>query len=254
MNTAPERLGAGRSWLFGLSMILWTAFLGGAILPLALASRPPAAVRKVTRLWAKGVLLFARHIAGIDYVVEGRANVPAEPSLILCNHQSAWETIAALVLFPDVAIVAKRELLRIPVFGWYLKHSPMIIIDRAASLESIRMMARESRRALHEGRSVLIFPEGTRTPTDTPIRFKRGVEHLIRALRAPVLPVVHDAGDYWGRAGKARGTITVRMLSPLDGTAPPRLLASRAEEAMNASRPARRSQSLVDPPTRAATR
>lgn len=223
--------------MLGVAMAVWTAFLGGAIAPLLLAGPPPKGVRKVTRLWARGVLALVRRIGGIDHVVEGKANVPQVPCLILCNHQSVWETIAALVLFPEVAIVAKRELLRIPVFGWYLRHSPMIIIDRAASLESIRRMARESARAVAQGRSVLIFPEGTRIDPEAPIRFKRGVEHIVRALAIPVLPVVHDAGRYWRQDGKVRGTIVVRILPPLDGTTPPKHLASRAEAAMNSGRP-----------------
>ena len=229
-----KQLGAGRVFLLAAGMAVWTTLLGGGIVPLLLAGSPPAAVRKVTRLWARGVLAMARRIGGIDHVVEGK--VPAGPCLILCNHQSAWETIAALVLFPDVAIVAKRELLRIPVFGWYLRHSPMIIIDRLAGPESIRRMARETASALHEGRSVLIFPEGTRVTPDELIRFKRGVEHLIRALPVPIVPVVHDAGRYWRRAGKRAGTIIVRILPALDGNAPPVLLARRAEAAMNAAR------------------
>ena len=231
---AREKVGPGRSLLLGLGIALWTAFLGGAIVPLLAAGRPAKGVRSVTRLWARGVLVLVRRIGGIDHVVEGKANLPQVPCLILCNHQSAWETIAALVLFPDVAIVAKRELLGIPVFGWYLRHSPMIIIDRAASLESIRVMARESAGAVAEGRSVLIFPEGTRVDPHKPIRFKRGVEHLLRAVRAPVVPVVHDAGRYWRRDGKVRGTIVVKILPPLDGMAAPKLLARHAEQAMNA--------------------
>jgi len=236
-----KQLGAGRVFLLAAGMAVWTTLLGGGIVPLLLAGSPPAAVRKVTRLWARGVLAMGRRIGGIHHVVEGTA--PEAPCLILCNHQSAWETIAALVLFPDVAIVAKRELLRIPVFGWYLGHSPMIIIDRLAGLESIRTMARETAAALREGRTVLIFPEGTRMTPDEPIRFKRGLEHLLRALPVPLVPVVHDAGRYWRRDGKREGTIVVRILPALDGNAPPALLVRRAEAAMNAARPEAAAQS-----------
>ena len=213
---------------------MWTMILGAAIFPLALAGSPPAQVRKVTRLWARGVLVLLRRTVGIDHVVQGREHIPAGPCLIVCNHQSGWETIAALLLFPDVAIVTKRELLRIPVIGWYLKHSPMIIIDRAASLESIRVMARESQRAVREGRSVLVFPEGTRVAPTAAIRFKRGVEFLSGALQVPVLPVVHNAGCHWSRHGKVPGTIHVGILPPLPASASAAELAGEAEMLMNA--------------------
>jgi len=215
-------------------MAMWTMILGAAIFPLALAGSPPAQVRKVTRLWARGVLALLRWTVGIDHVVQGREHIPAGPCLIVCNHQSGWETIAALLLFPDVAIVTKRELMRVPVIGWYLKHSPMIIIDRAASLESIRGMARESLRTVREGRSVLIFPEGTRVAPAATIRFKRGVEFLIGALHVPVLPVVHDAGCYWSRDGKVPGTIHVKILVQLPARASGAELAGEAEMLMNA--------------------
>lgn len=228
------QLGAGRAFCLAAGMAMWTALFGGGIVPLLLAGNPPAAIRKVTRFWARGVLAMARRITRIDHVVDGKW--PGGPCLILCNHQSAWETIAALVLFPDVAIVAKQELLKIPVFGWYLRHSPMIIIDRAAGPGSIRTMARATAAALNEGRSVLIYPQGTRREHDDPIRFKRGVEHLLRALAVPLVPVVHDAGRYWRRDRKRPGTIFVKILPALDGNAPPALLARRAEAAMNAAR------------------
>ena len=217
-------------------MTLWTVTLGAAIFPLALAGSPTAQVRKVTRLWARGVLALLRQTVGIDHVVQGREHIPDPPCLIVCNHQSGWETIAALLLFPDVAIVAKRELLTIPVIGWYLKRSPMIIIDRAASLQSIRVMARQSQRAVREGRSVLVFPEGTRVAPGAAIRFKRGVEFLIGSLHVPVLPVVHDAGCYWSRHGKVPGTIHVSILPPLPASASAAELAGKAEMSMNAER------------------
>jgi len=235
-GAGPPPASVVRSSLFMAGMALWTGILGAAIFPLALAGSPPAQVRKVTRLWARGVLALLRRTVGIDHVVRGREHMPGSPCLIVCNHQSAWETIAALLIFPDVAIIAKRELLRIPVIGWYLKHSPMIIIDRASGLESIRGMAREGLRAIRQDRSILIFPEGTRVGPATPIRFRRGVEFLLRALRVPVLPVVHDAGRFWTRTGKLPGTIEVKILPPLGSELRAADVAGEAEMLMNAER------------------
>ena len=87
----------------------------------------------MTRFWALGVLFSLRYAVGLDYVEYGRRPSTEQPRLIVSNHQSnMWETFAFLLIFPGVTIIAKRELLRIPVFGWYLKHSPMIIIDRTS--------------------------------------------------------------------------------------------------------------------------
>lgn len=226
-----------RSWAFSSALACWTALLGLFIPLLVVLGSPPRRVRQVSRLWARGTLVLSRCLLGIRHSVKGWENRSVEPSLILCNHQSAWETIAALVLFPDVAIVAKRELLKIPVFGWFLKHSPMIIIDRASSVQSIRAMARESQAVLAAGRSVLIFPEGTRVAPDQTISFRRGIELLLRVVKAPVLPVVHDAGRYWRSDAKAPGTIQVRVLPALDRRRSPSQLVAEAEAQMIQHRP-----------------
>lgn len=171
--------------------------------------------------------------AGIRFAVRGEHNRPDQPCLIVVNHQSPWETVAALVLFPDVAIVAKQELLRIPVMGWFLKHAPMIVIDRERGSKSLRHMAEASRAALAQGRSVLIFPEGTRRPVGSPVKFKRGVEMLYRTLDVAVLPVALDSGRFWRRGpfAKSPGTITVSIL-PLIASGMSAAEFSRAAEAV----------------------
>ena len=119
-----------RSGLFNAYWAGWTALF---ILPLgvlAALGAPARPIRAFTRLWSRGILFGLRAIIGLTYVEEGRARIPSEPCLIVANHQSTWETFAFLALFPDVAIVAKRELLAIPVFAWFLRKSPMILIDR----------------------------------------------------------------------------------------------------------------------------
>ena len=197
--------------------VLWTALFGVAIPVLLSFGSPPGAVRRLSRLWVRGILLLLSGVVGLKYALQGWEYVLNTPTLIIANHQSTWETLAALVLFPDVAIVAKRELLRIPVMGWYLKHSPMIVIDRDEASKALRLMTAQGRAAVAAGRSVLIFPEGTRRPTGEPVKFKRGVELLYRTLGVPVLPVVVNSGCFWplGRALKRPGIITVSCLAPI---------------------------------------
>jgi 1-acyl-sn-glycerol-3-phosphate acyltransferase len=217
--------------------VLWAGWTGvfGLTIPVLLGLRsPPSTVRKLSRVWARGVLVLLAVSTGVRHSVRGASNLPGRPCLIVANHQSTWETIAALVLFPDVAIVAKRELLRIPVMGWYLRRSPMIVIDRDEAGKALREMTTQSRAALADGRPVLIFPEGTRTPVDEPVNFKRGVELLYRTLGVAVAPVALDSGRFWpgGSGLKTPGTITISILPPIAPSLPAAEFARQAETAI----------------------
>lgn len=233
-RTSPRRL---RSLAFDAAWIGWTLLLAAAIPFLWAAGTPPVHVRRVTRLWSRGTLGLLSRIVGLKCLVTGTGNVPAEPCLIVCNHQSTWETVAALHLFSDVAIVAKRELLAIPILGWYLKRSPMIIIDREAGPDAIRGMIKQARAAVGDGRSILIFPEGTRTPAGVPVRFRRGVEQLVRRLAIPLLPVAVDSGRYWRQGQPKRaGAVTVSILSPIRSSLAPADTIRKAETAVDQER------------------
>jgi 1-acyl-sn-glycerol-3-phosphate acyltransferase len=221
------------SLLFDLFFGVWTAPFAVLVVLFWMLGRPRRPIRKATRIWARGVLIGLKGIVGLQYTERGRDKVPAEPCLIIANHQSTWETIAFLVLFPDVAMVAKRELLKIPVFGWFLRNSPMIIIDRDMGVRTLRDMLEQSRAALADRRSVLIFPEGSRKAPLDPITFHRGVELLYAKLETPVLPVAVNSGNFWrpGQPYKRSGTIVVSYLPPI----PPNMPAaefSRAAEAL----------------------
>ena len=197
-----------RSFLFAVYWAAWTTLFLVPLVIFLLSGSPQRPIRRATRLWARGILAGLRGIVGLRYVEEGRQHLPAEPCLIVANHQSTWETLAFLVLVPDVAIVAKRELLSIPVVGWFLRRSPMIIIDRGNGTQALRTMIDEGRAAVAAGRSVLIFPEGTRGGIAAPLRFKRGVELLYGRLGLPVVPVAVNSGLFWpgghGHPGRDR--------------------------------------------------
>jgi 1-acyl-sn-glycerol-3-phosphate acyltransferase len=206
-----------RSGIFDVFWVIWTVLFALAIPFVYLFGLKGDRVRWLARLWVRGTLLGLGAIVGLRYRERGRSNVPHTPCLIVANHQSIWETIAFIVLFPNVCVVAKQELLRIPIFRWYLRHSSMIIIDRETGAKAIRKMAEQSRAALARGRSVLIFPEGTRRRFEEPVEFKRGVEFLYSMLDVPVLPVALNSGRFWGirQPYKRSGVITVSYLSPI---------------------------------------
>jgi len=223
---------------FAGAWALWTLAFGAAIPLLWAVGTPERAVRKIAWLWAKGTLALASAIVGISYAVRGRAHVPDEPCLIICNHQSMWETVASLVLFPEVAVVAKRELLKVPVIGWYLRHSAMIIIDRDSGSQAIRQMLKESRAALAKGRSVLIFPEGTRIPPGRKVAFRRGVELLYAELNVPTVPVAVNSGRFWGAGREAMkdGTIAVSIMPPISPAIGRQQFTALAERLIDAER------------------
>jgi 1-acyl-sn-glycerol-3-phosphate acyltransferase len=226
-----------RSAAFKAFLVLWTLFLAGTM-PWLAWKKDPVTTRRVSRLWAGGLVRGMRVLGGLSYREIGGEHRPATPALYVSNHQSAWETIVFAVLVPDVAIVLKEELYRIPIFGWFLERSPMIAIDRAGGSSSLKKMFREARAAIAEGRSLLIFPEGTRrTPTER-ADFHRGVLLLYKALGVPVVPVAHNAGLYW----KARsftitnGEITVSYLPAIPPGLPDEEFMTRLRDVIYAER------------------
>jgi 1-acyl-sn-glycerol-3-phosphate acyltransferase len=223
-----------RSQLFAGIWTLWTSVFGVVLIGIiALGSRPHM-VRVCTRIWARGVVWLLRVIVGLTHEIDGLQNIPTNPCLIISNHQSAWETIVYLLFFPDVAIVTKKELLRIPIFGAFLKRSPMIPIDRDAGTKALRQMVDEGLRAIQQGRSVLIFPEGTRQAPGTRIEFKRGVELLYAKLDVPLLPVAMNSGEFWfpGNQSKRAGTIRVKILAAIPAGEKPQEAIKAAEYAV----------------------
>jgi 1-acyl-sn-glycerol-3-phosphate acyltransferase len=227
-----------RSKLFDILLALWTGLFAPALAILWLCGSPERGVRVASRLWARGILVSLKWLVGLTYAERGLHNIPDEPCLIIANHQSTWETLAFLILFPDVAIVAKQELLTVPVVSWFLRKSPMILIDREGGSKAIRKMVDESEAALAQGRSVLIFPEGTRKPTSEPIEFKRGAELLYTKLNRMVLPVALNSGHFWGpdRSCKRAGTILVSYLSPIEPGLSGREFTRKAEQLLEAER------------------
>jgi len=220
-----------RSNMFAVLWTLWTAVFGLVLIGVIALGSQPKMVRSCTRLWARGVIFLLKWIVGITHQIEGLDNLPSEPCLIVSNHQSAWETITYLLFFPEVAIITKIELLKIPIFGAFLKRSPMIPIDRDAGTKALRQMVEEGQLALDQGRSILIFPEGTRQAPGTPIEFKRGVELLYSKLNAPLLPVAMNSGLFWlpGNQTKRAGVIRVAILPSVSAGQKPQEAIKAAE-------------------------
>ena len=147
----------------------------------------------------------------------GLEKIPNGPLIVASKHQSMWETFALLQFFEQPLFIVKRELMWIPLFGWYLKKSNMIGIDRAAGGRSLLQMARRAGEAVRRGRQLVIFPEGTRTPVDAVPQYKTGVAQIYVDCGVPCLPVALNSGLFWPRRTFMRypGTLVVEFLDPL---------------------------------------
>ena len=207
-----------RSILFDAAVVILTLVISLSVPFMALFNASSTTVRAVSQVWANGIMFLMKYVVGLDYRVEGREHVPDGPCIIACNHQSLWETAALCVIFPDASIVAKKELRKLPLVGWFLERYPMILVDRSAGRQALRQMVDEARRAVGEGRKVLLFPQGTRQAIDQPMTFQSaGISALYTNLDVSVVPAACNSGLFWGKKTLMMhsGTITLSFLPPI---------------------------------------
>jgi 1-acyl-sn-glycerol-3-phosphate acyltransferase len=168
------------------------------------------ATQGLARLWSRATFFGLRVIAGIDWEIRGAP--PTTPLLVASKHMSMWDTLALWLALPAPAIVLKRELLRIPFYGWFLWRGAAIPIDRGAGASALRGMTARARDALAKGRQVLIFPEGTRKKPGAAPDYKPGVAALYAQLDVPCVPVALNSGVFWRGFTKKPGTIVLEFL------------------------------------------
>jgi len=205
-----------RSCLFAAVQILITPPYSIA----ALCTFPlPALTRyRFVRGWARLMLELAERICGIRYRVLGAEHIPPYPCVVLSKHQSAWETIAFQVIFPPQSQVVKRELLWIPFFGWGLAMVSPIAINRSSGTRALKQMIEQGRDRIKRGFWVIVYPEGTRAVPGTRGKYQAGGAAIAVHAGAPVVPVAHNAGEYWRRHAflKYPGTVTVSIGRAID--------------------------------------
>lgn len=205
-----------RSLLFAAYFWTLTAAMTVLYLP-TLVVGPRSVIVRGMRLWAGLTLRGLALIAGTRVEVRGRAHIPAGGALVASKHMSAWETIMFHLLLEDPALIMKRALLYIPLYGQYAMRVRMIVVDRQGHARTLRRMIADARARLDEGRQIVIFPEGTRTPPGAPPDYKPGVAALYGQLGVACVPVAHNSGLYWEPRGLLRrpGTIVIEFLPPI---------------------------------------
>ncbi len=205
-----------RSILFYILMALVTVIftvVGILILPLNFPLR-----FNIMSRWSAFNLWTLKTICGLGSVIEGLENIPQGPAIIMCKHQSAWETLALQIYFPPQVWILKRELLWIPIYGWGLATMQPIAIDRSSGVRALKDIANQGKERLDKGYWVVIFPEGTRTAPGQKLKYQPGGGLLAEKTGYPVVPVTHNAGHFWPRNSldKKPGTITMKIGPVID--------------------------------------
>jgi 1-acyl-sn-glycerol-3-phosphate acyltransferase len=167
----------------------------------------------LAKQWCRALVVVMRWLPGVSCSIEGLENIPEGPAILLCRHESTWETLAFLALFPRrISFVFKEELLRIPFFGWVLRGLDMVSLNRGSARQAHQAVTQESAERLAKGDVVVIFPEGTRVPRDAPLRMTSGGVRLACAAGVPAVPVVLNAGKVWPAKGWPSGRGQIRVV------------------------------------------
>ncbi len=208
---------AFRSCLFYFGYVLATVLWGGLSVLIAWVLPYRTRFSFIIGCWTRFSLWWLKVTCGIRYEVSGLEHVPADPCVVLCRHESTWETLFLQTLFAPQATLIKRELLRIPFFGWAFALLRPIAIDRRSPRDALKKLIRSGRERLESGIWVVLFPEGTRMAPEQLGRFQAGGAALATATGSPLLVVAHNAGQHWPahRFMKRPGTIQVRIGAPL---------------------------------------
>jgi 1-acyl-sn-glycerol-3-phosphate acyltransferase len=205
-----------RSVLFNLSFYgVLVGYLIAAF-PTLIMSRH--AIVNVAKSWGRTNLWLLRVICGINVEWRGLENIPPGALIVAAKHQSVWETFALMPLFSDPTFIVKRELMWLPLFGWYMWKGEMISVDRGAGSQALKAMTIRARAEVARGRQIIIFPEGTRRPVGAQPAYKFGVANLYDATGVACLPVALNSGLVWGRRKFLRhpGTVRVEILPPIE--------------------------------------
>lgn len=208
-----------RSLLFNILFFGWSAIICVGMLPFIYMGKKGAVT--VTRIYLAVIYFLEKNILNLDYEVRGREYIPAEGAyLVAAKHQSAYETLKLYALFGDPAIILKKELANIPLWGRFLVNLDNIAIDRSNREESMNSIVTESLRIKEQGRPIVIFPQGTRVGVGVPADkkpYKSGVVKMYKAAGIPIVPMALNTGVFWGRNSfiKYPGKVVIQFLPPI---------------------------------------
>src|SRR5215472_878517 len=219
-----ERRSVSRTSIIVRSLVFNALFylnlLAHMLLALPTLLLPYPALRVFIRSYARTSLWLLRLICGTRVTWRGTENIPPGSCIVACKHQSAWETFALYAVLEDPIYILKRELMWIPLFGWYMWKAGLISVDRRAGMAALSRMTARAQRAIAgpRPRQLVIFPEGTRGAPGAEPSYKPGIVHLYARLGLPCVPAALNSGLFWPRRSLLRlpGTIVVEFLAPIE--------------------------------------
>lgn len=205
-----------RSILFAI--VFYGVTVAMAVLYLPLMILPRRIFLWFTQRWVQLMLFATRVVLGIRFELRGLENRPDGPAIYASKHQSAWDVIIFNLIIPDCAYVLKRELYRIPLWGWYVWRLGSVGIDRSGGARALKGMVSDATAILEQGRSIIVFPQGTRTPVGESRPYLPGTAALYKGTEFPVVPVALNSGVFWPRRTfrKNPGLITIEFLPPIE--------------------------------------
>jgi 1-acyl-sn-glycerol-3-phosphate acyltransferase len=210
------------SFIFWILLYFCVILLVAFFLPLSLFIKSEKFVNFCTISWSKTILWLLKKILRIDHEIIGLENIPNEPCIIACKHQSMWETIVFHTIFKNSgSYIYKKELLNVPVYGWYVRKMPCIKVDRKGGAKALKDMVRQAKQLLSTNHNIIIFPQGTRTPVGASSKnypYQVGVAALYNSCNAKVVPVALNSGKFWGKGMliKKTGCIKMKILEPIN--------------------------------------
>jgi 1-acyl-sn-glycerol-3-phosphate acyltransferase len=206
---------AVRSVIFAALFYLWSALTSFVMIPLFLCPRRWTV--KALAVWGLGCIVLLRLACGIRVELRGREHIPKGSAIVAPKHQCMFDVFVQFAWLSDVCFVMKKELLKVPFFGWYAWKGGMIPVDRGGHSAALKKLVRDAKARLKVPRQLLIFPEGTRRLPGAPGDYKPGIAALYRELDLPVHPVATNSGVHWPAHGLIRtpGTIVFEFLEPI---------------------------------------
>jgi len=174
-------------------------------------------VLELGRQWGRTSLWWAEKICGLKHEIRGLENIPKGAMIVACKHQSVWDTFTLPIFFPDFSYILKRELIWLPLFGWYLLAAEQIAINRSDRGKLLPQLARKASDLFAQGRQLFIFPEGTRRKAGARPAYKYGVAHIYSQCSVPVVPAALNVGLFWPRRSFLirPGTAVLEFLPPI---------------------------------------
>ena len=199
-----------RSTLF--LAFMWISIPFATALFLLLFPIPYQYRSKVIAVWSRVCISVLTFFCGLKYEISGLENIPEKPCIIFCKHQSTWETMVLQLYFTPEVWILKRELLWVPFFGWTLATMKSIAIDRSSGKKALKQIVEQGIKRLDEGNWVVIFPEGTRTLPGQKPNYKIGGAMLASQSGYDVLPIAHNAGEFWPKGQYVKKSGTIKMV------------------------------------------